>query len=185
MAMYSVIHNRKLLLLSDYAPFPIPSLPPQPPTTAPPTLTPLALVFLSLIALILLLALLYGIFTMCSAFCKCHSNSHDLAEQDSQPSSNGLQSGLDPKFIQDFLSNLQSAGVDPMTIQLFQMPLYDYDHGLHAMQSEYCTICDSDFQDNEAVKAIPFCNHMFHPDCLETWLSSNVTCPECGTTRFF
>ena len=110
MAMYSVIHNRKLLLLSDYAPFPIPSLPPQPPTTAPPTLTPLALVFVSLIALILLLALLYGIFTMCSAFCKCHSNSHDLAEQDSQPSSNGLQSeGLDPKFIQDFISDLQSA----------------------------------------------------------------------------
>ena len=29
------------------------------------------------------------------------------------------------------------------------------------------------------VKVIPFCKHVFHPNCLDKWLSAHVTCPVC------
>lgn len=42
-----------------------------------------------------------------------------------------------------------------------------------------CVICLEEFRDCDTVKMIPFCKHVFHPECIDTWLSSHVTCPIC------
>ncbi|KAE8037553.1 hypothetical protein FH972_010134 [Carpinus fangiana] len=77
-------------------------------------------------------------------------------------------------------SNLRR-GVDPMTIRA--LPVYSY-RGDAKCQID-CAICLSEFEEREAVKMIPFCKHVFHPTCIDTWLSSHVTCPVCRSTRFF
>lgn len=77
-------------------------------------------------------------------------------------------------------SNLRK-GVDPTTIRA--LPVYSY-RGDAKCQID-CAICLSEFEESEAVKVIPFCRHVFHPVCLDTWLSSHVTCPVCRSTRFF
>ena len=41
-----------------------------------------------------------------------------------------------------------------------------------------CTICLELFQDNESVKQLP-CSHIFHPHCIDPWLASHTTCPNC------
>lgn len=41
-----------------------------------------------------------------------------------------------------------------------------------------CVICQHDFAAEEQVCKLP-CKHMFHVDCIDTWLSSNKTCPVC------
>ncbi|KAK7279975.1 hypothetical protein RJT34_25037 [Clitoria ternatea] len=42
-----------------------------------------------------------------------------------------------------------------------------------------CAICLSDFSSQDALRLLPHCNHVFHPPCIDAWLSSHVTCPVC------
>ena len=42
-----------------------------------------------------------------------------------------------------------------------------------------CTICLLDYK--EETKTETECNHIFHQECLDTWLQTNYTCPLCRT----
>ncbi|XP_077224708.1 E3 ubiquitin-protein ligase ATL6-like [Tasmannia lanceolata] len=42
-----------------------------------------------------------------------------------------------------------------------------------------CAVCLSEFEDDETLRLLPKCNHVFHPDCIDAWLSSHTTCPVC------
>lgn len=42
-----------------------------------------------------------------------------------------------------------------------------------------CSICLSDESDSTGKKLK--CNHIFHANCIHTWLSCNNTCPNCRT----
>ncbi|XP_028806239.1 E3 ubiquitin-protein ligase ATL6-like [Neltuma alba] len=42
-----------------------------------------------------------------------------------------------------------------------------------------CAVCLNEFKDYETLRLLPKCNHVFHPSCIEAWLSSHVTCPVC------
>lgn len=46
-----------------------------------------------------------------------------------------------------------------------------------------CIICLTEFEEKEKVKMIPCCKQVFHPGCIDTWLSSQVTCPLCRSTK--
>jgi len=43
---------------------------------------------------------------------------------------------------------------------------------------EKCTICLSDFEDDECVRRLP-CMHLYHIDCVDQWLATNKRCPIC------
>ena len=42
-----------------------------------------------------------------------------------------------------------------------------------------CAICLEELREGDAVKVIPYCKHVFHPHCIDTWLDKQVTCPVC------
>ncbi|KAL2635797.1 hypothetical protein R1flu_007276 [Riccia fluitans] len=42
-----------------------------------------------------------------------------------------------------------------------------------------CSICLIDFVENENVRLLPRCNHVFHVNCIDTWFLSHVSCPVC------
>lgn len=44
-----------------------------------------------------------------------------------------------------------------------------------------CPICLDDFAsaDDDVKVIVTKCNHAFHTECLETWLSRRGTCPTC------
>jgi hypothetical protein len=45
----------------------------------------------------------------------------------------------------------------------------------------HCSICITDFEKNEKITELP-CGHLFHPSCIDTWLSSYACkCPVCKT----
>ncbi|KAK1383086.1 RING-H2 finger protein ATL57 [Heracleum sosnowskyi] len=46
-----------------------------------------------------------------------------------------------------------------------------------------CIICLTEFEEKEKVKMTPCCKHVFHPGCIDTWLSSHLTCPLCRSTK--
>ncbi|XP_057781880.1 RING-H2 finger protein ATL57-like [Salvia miltiorrhiza] len=51
--------------------------------------------------------------------------------------------------------------------------------------TEECAICLSEFEEGETIKLIPYCGHVFHAECLDTWLQLHVTCPLCRSHQLF
>ena len=44
-----------------------------------------------------------------------------------------------------------------------------------------CAICLNEFEDDETLRLLPKCDHVFHPHCIGAWLEAHVTCPVCRT----
>lgn len=42
-----------------------------------------------------------------------------------------------------------------------------------------CAVCLTDFKDDDTLRLLPKCSHVFHPQCIDSWLASHVTCPVC------
>lgn len=80
-------------------------------------------------------------------------------------------------------------GVDPITIQSIPVHAYggrDAKQAIKKLEPEIeCAICLSEFEERDWVKEIPYCGHVFHVECIDTWLSSHVTCPLCRTAKLF
>lgn len=42
-----------------------------------------------------------------------------------------------------------------------------------------CSVCLQDIQIGETARSLPFCQHMFHVSCIDSWLIRNGSCPLC------
>lgn len=42
-----------------------------------------------------------------------------------------------------------------------------------------CAICLTEFGDGDLMRVLPQCGHIFHVDCIDTWLLSHSSCPSC------
>ncbi|CAH9145195.1 unnamed protein product [Cuscuta epithymum] len=71
-------------------------------------------------------------------------------------------------------------GLDAAVIETF--PTFSYaevkDHKIGKGALE-CAVCLNEFEDDETLRLIPKCDHVFHPECIDAWLESHVTCPVC------
>ncbi|CAI0452753.1 unnamed protein product [Linum tenue] len=80
----------------------------------------------------------------------------------------------------------QKKGLDPEVVK--SLPAYCYRKGCGGGDGKYdlaeCAICLGEFEEEETVKMIPVCQHVFHVQCVDTWLNSHVNCPLCRGTQF-
>lgn len=71
-------------------------------------------------------------------------------------------------------------GLDPDIIDTFPTFVYStvkgHKIGKGALE---CAVCLNEFEDNETLRLIPKCDHVFHLDCIDAWLVSHSTCPVC------
>ncbi|KAL5174395.1 putative E3 ubiquitin-protein ligase RHA4A [Glycine soja] len=66
-----------------------------------------------------------------------------------------------------------------LTVQfLDKLPRILFDEDLRTRDS-VCCVCLGEFELNEELLQIPYCNHVFHISCICNWLQSNSTCPLC------
>ncbi|KAL8166398.1 hypothetical protein V2J09_007897 [Rumex salicifolius] len=71
-------------------------------------------------------------------------------------------------------------GLDASVIESF--PTFDYSAvktlkiGKGALE---CAVCLNEFEDDETLRLIPKCDHVFHPECIDAWLAAHTTCPVC------
>jgi len=42
-----------------------------------------------------------------------------------------------------------------------------------------CSICQSNYINNQIIRKINHCGHFYHINCLDEWFENNVKCPEC------
>lgn len=45
-----------------------------------------------------------------------------------------------------------------------------------------CAVCLNEFNQDEKLRRIPNCSHVFHIDCIDAWLQNNANCPLCRTS---
>ncbi|KAG2662615.1 RING-H2 finger protein ATL16-like [Panicum virgatum] len=48
-----------------------------------------------------------------------------------------------------------------------------------ASPTSECAVCLGEFEDEERVRMLPACLHVFHADCIDTWLQGSANCPLC------
>ncbi|KAK2989296.1 hypothetical protein RJ640_001281 [Escallonia rubra] len=71
-------------------------------------------------------------------------------------------------------------GLDAEVIDTFPMFLYAEVKGLKIGKGALeCAVCLNEFEEAETLRLLPTCSHVFHPDCIDSWLASHVTCPVC------
>lgn len=62
---------------------------------------------------------------------------------------------------------------------LRQIPVAVYDTSSPGFPGTDCPICLGEFVDGQKVRVLPQCNHGFHVRCIDTWLLSHSSCPNC------
>ncbi|WOK94330.1 E3 ubiquitin-protein ligase [Canna indica] len=71
-------------------------------------------------------------------------------------------------------------GLDPELLEMFPTMTYAEAKAVKlGMGALECAVCLCEFEDDEALRLLPGCCHVFHPECIDAWLASHVTCPVC------
>ncbi|XP_044466522.1 RING-H2 finger protein ATL29 [Mangifera indica] len=115
-----------------------------------------------------LLAFLFvGFFTI--YFCRCFlENIFNTMNNRNSPSRNVVG------------SSFVSQGLDPSLVQSF--PTFEYSSVKEFQRKKYgleCAICLAEFEDDDMLRLITLCYHVFHQECIDLWLRSHKTCPVC------
>ncbi|KAF6166824.1 hypothetical protein GIB67_005700 [Kingdonia uniflora] len=71
-------------------------------------------------------------------------------------------------------------GLHPDVIEMFPTFTYSIVKDLKIGKAELeCAVCLNEFEDDESLRLLPKCDHVFHPKCIDLWLVSHITCPVC------
>ena len=62
--------------------------------------------------------------------------------------------------------------------QIKRIPKVIYNKSKFRNDDNKCVVCQYDFKNGENVTKLS-CGHLFHSDCVDTWLSNNKVCPMC------
>ncbi|TMW85362.1 hypothetical protein EJD97_023278 [Solanum chilense] len=53
--------------------------------------------------------------------------------------------------------------------------------GNELLMGNDCAVCLDEIENEQIARVVPGCNHGFHLECADTWLSKNPICPVCRT----
>ncbi|XP_061371768.1 RING-H2 finger protein ATL11-like [Gastrolobium bilobum] len=77
-------------------------------------------------------------------------------------------------------SHRRPRGLDQEIIDTFPTFVYSTVKALKIGRATLeCAVCLNEFEDNETLRLIPKCSHVFHPECIDAWLATHSTCPVC------
>ncbi|KAJ7968263.1 RING-H2 finger protein [Quillaja saponaria] len=72
---------------------------------------------------------------------------------------------------------IRTIGLQQSIISSITVLKYKKEEGL--IEGTDCSVCLSEFEENETVRLLPKCSHAFHIPCIDTWLRSHTNCPMC------
>lgn len=72
---------------------------------------------------------------------------------------------------------INTVGLQPSVIR--EIAVLKYKKGDGLVEGTECSVCLSEFQEDETLRLLPKCNHAFHISCIDTWLRSHTNCPLC------
>lgn len=78
------------------------------------------------------------------------------------------------------VSRSRRRGLNRDVVETFPVFLYSSVKELRVGKGSLeCAVCLSEFDDDETLRLLPKCSHVFHLGCIDAWLASHTTCPVC------
>ncbi|CAL9754790.1 unnamed protein product [Musa acuminata subsp. burmannicoides] len=71
------------------------------------------------------------------------------------------------------------AGIDQATLECYPKMAYSQAKLEKRTTATCCSICLGDYRDADVLQMLPQCGHHFHVDCINRWLRSHASCPNC------
>lgn len=77
---------------------------------------------------------------------------------------------------------VENRGLDESIIR--SIPIFQYKKSIRKNEEKQkscceCAVCLNEFQEEEKLRIMPNCAHVFHIDCIDIWLQNNANCPLC------
>ncbi|CAL9237300.1 unnamed protein product [Arabidopsis halleri] len=69
--------------------------------------------------------------------------------------------------------------LDPAVLDKIPIFVYSSKNPPPPEEKEECSVCLSEFEEEDEGRLLPKCGHSFHVDCIDTWFRSRSTCPLC------
>jgi len=80
-------------------------------------------------------------------------------------------------------NNLRRIYIQSGIVYDVELAQYDYSICMNnknfPVEQESCIICYEDYSKEDNIKELKNCKHIFHKDCINTWLNVNEICPIC------
>ncbi|KAG1362045.1 E3 ubiquitin-protein ligase [Cocos nucifera] len=152
--------------------------PPPPPLelsddSSGPTFSPLVIAIIGILASAFLLVSYYTIISKyCGAFDSLRRRLQGPGVDDDD-----LVDGHGQSRRHESWSLSPSNGLDEALINKIAVCKYRRGDGL--VDGTDCSVCLSEFREEESLRLLPKCNHAFHVQCIDTWLKSHSNCPLC------
>lgn len=148
--------------------------PPPPPFEFPdesssPNFSPLVIAIIGILASAFLLVSYY---TLISKYCGNGESARSREDHDSNEES---EDNHNPSLHEPW--HVATTGLDEALIKTITAFKYKKEAGL--VEGTDCSVCLGEFQEDETVRLLPKCSHVFHLPCIDTWLKSHSNCPLC------
>ncbi|KAL1215849.1 RING-H2 finger protein ATL54 [Cardamine amara subsp. amara] len=82
-----------------------------------------------------------------------------------------------PVIIDHPIWHIRTIGLNPSVISSIKVCKYSKQDGV--VEGSDCSVCLSEFEEEETLRLLPKCKHAFHLSCIDTWLRSHTNCPLC------
>ncbi|EEF34738.1 ring finger protein, putative [Ricinus communis] len=164
-----------------YIIFPPPPPPPPydefPDDNSGPTFSPLVI---AIIGILVSAFLLVSYYTIISKYCG-NNNNDSARRRENQDQIEELEDNHNPSLHEPW--HVTTTGLDEALIKSITMCKYRKGDGL--IEGTDCSVCLSEFQEDESIRLLPKCSHAFHVSCIDTWLKSHSNCPLCRANIIF
>ncbi|WCJ24779.1 RING/U-box superfamily protein [Euphorbia peplus] len=156
------------------------NLPPPPPLSTsliPPEhrLSPFLIILVSVLASFFLVVCYYIITAKSCPYWLIRSSRNNRQAEGEPDESEG--EGEEDQIDHHPVWFITTAGLQQSIINSITVCKYKKDEGL--IEGRECSVCLSEFEQDETVRLLPKCNHAFHITCIDTWLRSHTNCPLC------
>ncbi|KAA8536427.1 hypothetical protein F0562_028905 [Nyssa sinensis] len=153
--------------------------PPCPPAASnyhpnkPPKLSPTLTVSLAILATTFFIFFCYAIYK----YFKNRSGSRRRSQAQTEETHDDFLDEDHGPFLDHPIWCIRTVGLQPSIISSITICKYKRGDGL--VEGTECSVCLSEFQEDETLRLLPKCNHAFHIPCIDTWLRSHTNCPMC------
>nr|GLL40786.1 E3 ubiquitin-protein ligase ATL4 [Ipomoea trifida] len=151
---------------------PPPAASSSPPSSSSSASSSIIIVVIVIASAVIVSATIYLILRLLSRRCHRSFRTHDAADDviSSSAAAAGTAAGANER---------RSA---PETLE--SLPLFTFGSVTGNLTGVDCAVCLSKFETHDQLRLLPLCCHAFHAQCIDSWLSTNQTCPLCRSTVY-
>ena len=134
-----------------------------------------------LIIILCALGAAFVVVSFCAVFLKYYSRrNRSRSDPPTQIQNDTLEDFIDEEqgaVVHHPIWLINTVGLQQSVIDLITVIKYNKDEGL--IEGTDCSVCLSEFEEDESLRLLPKCSHAFHLPCIDTWLRSHKNCPLC------